>query len=385
MGYYTIGTKLGYDLANGLQPGQSITATDGSVWTKNQDGTISVLQDGQKKVGQITYQPDPVQTPAAPAGKTGYQSPYTQQLNDALAGLGQSQWQGWNKDEDESYQAYRKQYLREAERTERDVLGQYAQNTGGIAGSSAINAASQASDYYKAQLADKVPELYENAYSRYLNDMQLQQQNINTLMAAESQNADLYYQQLNYAMQKWAQMGYADAEVSGILGVAQGTPTSDQSYTDWSKAFEERSYGGGGSYSDTGAGTEGSEEGSYGYDDMFYAAYSSGQPELWAEMHAKEFGFSAETFMDSYDQWVENGGPQGMGNEEQEQLVDGVTEASIDDWVKTMLNTRGTEALNRSAMQRWVNAQYKTAAQRETAMAVWEYRVNAGYGAGFAE
>lgn len=247
-GIYKIGSKLGYDLANGLGIGQTIRATDGSEWTKNQDGTISVLQNGQRLTGQITYQPTQgtvqqlpgaIQQPSGAAqGTTGYTSPYAERLNQVIAGLGDAKWQGWDADSDPAMQAYRKQYLREAERSAADVLGQYAQNTGGIAGSAAIAAATQASDYYKSQLADKIPELHDNAYSRHLNEIANQQNMANLLLNAESQQQNQYYQRISYAMNKWAQMGYADQEVASILGVAAGTPTSDQSYTDWSTAFQ---------------------------------------------------------------------------------------------------------------------------------------------------
>ncbi len=56
-GTYTIGSEKGYNLANSLSPGQSTTASDGSVWTKNNDGTLTVYHQGQYKTGQITYQP----------------------------------------------------------------------------------------------------------------------------------------------------------------------------------------------------------------------------------------------------------------------------------------------------------------------------------------
>ena len=246
-GIYTIGSKLGYDLANGLQAGQSVTATDGSVWTKNADGSIGVLHNGEQLVGKITYQPQ-AEAPtmqeqvAGMAGGSGYKSPYAEGLNAVLAGLQGSQWEGWNKDTDPSYQAHRKEYLREADRSMEDTLGAYAQNTGGIAGSQAIAAASQAADYYKSQLNDKIPELYDSAYNRYLGEVANQQNLAGILMNAESQAQSAYYNQINYALSKWAQMGYADQEVAGILGVTAGTPTSDQSYTDWATAFEREQY-----------------------------------------------------------------------------------------------------------------------------------------------
>lgn len=246
-GIYNIGSKLGYDLVNGMQVGQSITATDGSVWTKNADGTVSVLQNGQQLQGQVTYQPQAAaptmqEQVAGMTGGGGYTSPYAEGLNAVLAGLQGSQWEGWNKDTDPSYQAYRKEYLREADRSMEDTLGAYAQNTGGIAGSQAIAAASQTADYYKSQLNDKIPELYDSAYNRYLGEVANQQNLAGILMNAESRAQSAYYNQINYALSKWAQMGYADQEVAGILGVTAGTSTSDQSYTNWATAFEREQY-----------------------------------------------------------------------------------------------------------------------------------------------
>lgn len=251
-GIYKIGSLAGYNIAKDLLPGQSQTVGDGSVWTKNADGTISVLHNGNQLTGQITYNPVSAQQNPGNAyiqqnvanmtGAGGYVSPYAERLNTVIAGLQDSKWEGWDPDTDPSMQAYRKQYLREADRTAEDVLGQYAQNTGGIAGSQAIGAATQASDYYKSQLADKIPQLYENAYSRYLNEVTQQQNMANLLMNAESQANSQYYQRISYALNKWAQMGYADQEVASVLGVSAGTPTSDQVYSDWSTAFQAKQY-----------------------------------------------------------------------------------------------------------------------------------------------
>lgn len=241
-GIYKIGSKLGYDLATGMKAGDSITATDGSIWTMGNDGKIQVNHNGNMMQGVITYQPTNQQAVAAMKGGAGYSSPYKATLQQAIAGIGSSQWGGWDKDTDESYKAYRKEYLREADRTMQDVLGQYAQNTGGIAGSSAIAAASQAADYQKAQLADKIPQLYDAAYGRYMQDVQRQQQYAGLLMDAEQMAQNAYYKQIDYALSKWAQMGYADQEVAGILGVTAGTPTGDQAYTDWSTAFEREQF-----------------------------------------------------------------------------------------------------------------------------------------------
>lgn len=322
-GIYKIGTKLGYDLATGMKAGESVTATDGAVWTKGADGSISVLApNGETLTGQITYQPTNQEAVKTMPGSAGYVSPYASQIQTEINNLNNSQWTGWDKDDDESYQAYRKEYLREADRSMQDTLGQYAQNTGGIAGSSAIAAASQAADYYKAQLADKVPELYENAYGRYLNELQQKQNNISLMMSAEEQAQSGYYQQISYALSKWAQMGYADQEVAGILGVTAGTPTSDQSYTDWSTAFQQEQFdyekeqaaaaasaassgggysGGSGSGGSVNTGTE------QDYSGLFAAAYASGNPKSFLANNYKQFGFTSSTGLyDDYQNWLDS-------------------------------------------------------------------------------
>ena len=76
-GVYTIGSEKGYNLANSLQVGQSATATDGSVWTKNADGTISVLHNGQLMTGNITYQPVTQTQPIVPTTPTTEYVPIT--------------------------------------------------------------------------------------------------------------------------------------------------------------------------------------------------------------------------------------------------------------------------------------------------------------------
>lgn len=59
------------------------------------------------------------------------------------------------------WNAYAKQYRREGERAAADVLGQYAGLNGGALPSYAQSAASQQRNYYAAQLADRVPEIYD--------------------------------------------------------------------------------------------------------------------------------------------------------------------------------------------------------------------------------
>ena len=80
----------------------------------------------------------------------------------------------YNPDTDPVWQAYQKQYRREGQRATEDTLGRVAGMTGGMPSSYAVTAASQAGNYYASQLSDKLPELYQDAYNRYLQEYQRQ-------------------------------------------------------------------------------------------------------------------------------------------------------------------------------------------------------------------
>lgn len=237
---------------------------------------------------------------------------------------------------DPVFQAYQKQYAREGERAVQDAIGKAAAANGGAVSTAGMTAATQAGQYYAGQLTDKIPQLYEQAYNRYLNEYNRKVNNLGLLQGQEAteyarsrdaqgdwesdrnweynrrlnalgvfQDADAtaysrhrdtvgdyesdrnwkyglhqdeqdrrlnmvdLYRTLendertrladtadrlsaqeqteydryldgldidtarkNYAMNLWSQMGYATKEVAEILGVAEGTPTSNQAYND---------------------------------------------------------------------------------------------------------------------------------------------------------
>lgn len=100
-------------------------------------------------------------------------SEYQQRRDEALSRAADMEW-NYNPDEDPVWQSYQKQYRREGQRATQDTLGQAAAMTGGMASTAAVTAASQAGDYYASQLSDKLPQLYNDAYNRYLQEYQRQ-------------------------------------------------------------------------------------------------------------------------------------------------------------------------------------------------------------------
>lgn len=144
----------------------------------------------------------------------GYTNPYQGMLDEAIGRL-----------TDQS--AFKKAYLREADRTMEDTLAQYGTMTGGIPSTQAVATASQAADYQKSKLAET---------------LQAQQaQNVNLLLSAGQAAASDYQARISEALTRWNQLGYADDQVSQILGVAIGTPTTDQSYLNWQQGQQDKS------------------------------------------------------------------------------------------------------------------------------------------------
>jgi hypothetical protein len=165
-----------------------------------------------------------------------------------------AQTKTWDYDytEDPAWQAYRKEYLREADRGTRDTLAAYAGQTGGIPSTAAVGAAQQQGNYYRAQLADKIPELMQQDYSRWIGNRDADRADLNLLQNIEAQrDADSLARQQwdwqkegdlwnrNYteqqaaiasAMNRWGTLGYADQGVADVLGVPVGTSTQDAKY-----------------------------------------------------------------------------------------------------------------------------------------------------------
>lgn len=98
---------------------------------------------------------------------------------------------------DPLYASYKKSYTREGQRATADALGQAAAATGGIPSSFAATAAAQAGNYYAAQLADKIPELYQLAYNQYADQYNRLSNNVGALQNARSFDFGTYQTALN--------------------------------------------------------------------------------------------------------------------------------------------------------------------------------------------
>ena len=84
---------------------------------------------------------------------------------------------------DPIYQQYAEAYERNGKNAMEDSYGMAAAKSGGIGGSYAQTAAQQTYNNYMAALNDKVPELEQNAYSRYISEYNRELQALDALNA----------------------------------------------------------------------------------------------------------------------------------------------------------------------------------------------------------
>lgn len=117
--------------------------------------------------------------------KPTYSNRYDQQINDLLQQYVNREKFSYDYKNDPLYANYRKQYQREGQRATQNALAEAAAASGGIPSSYAASAAAQAQNYYASQIADKIPELEQLAYQKYLDDASLQQSKISALQGQE--------------------------------------------------------------------------------------------------------------------------------------------------------------------------------------------------------
>lgn len=120
-----------------------------------------------------------------------FSNPYADQQKAALDKILNREAFSYDPSQDVAWQSAKKQYLREADRAQQDMMGQAAGLTGGMASTAAMTAANQAGDYYRGQLSDRMGELEQNAYNRYMDGIGLDYQQLealNSMSAQEKQN-----------------------------------------------------------------------------------------------------------------------------------------------------------------------------------------------------
>lgn len=158
----------------------------------------------------------------------GYQNSggaYASAMNQLL-GSGSFQY---DEQTDPVYQAYKKQYTRGAQRGMNDTLGAVAARTGGMASSYATQAAQQAYNEQMQSLSDKIPELYDAAYNRWLTEYNLQQQQEQQAYERQLQQEQLAYERQQDALsQQTANEKTAYSRLMDLMENYGYTPTEEE-------------------------------------------------------------------------------------------------------------------------------------------------------------
>lgn len=141
-----------------------------------------------------------------------YENTFAQQQKDLLDRILNREDFSWSKETDPQWSSYKKSYLREGDRATANALAQASAASGGRPSSHAMNAATQAGDYYATKLNDVIPTLYQQAYERYLDEYNMKLKDLNTVNQQEQLDYAKYLDRLGQfnTDRGFAYQNYAD-------------------------------------------------------------------------------------------------------------------------------------------------------------------------------
>lgn len=152
-----------------------------------------------------------------------YTNPYEQQQAEMLDRVVNREGFAYDPATDPVYGSYKKAYLREGDRATANALAQASAGSGGRASTAAVNAATQAGDYYATKLSDVIPTLYQQAFDRYLQDYQMK---LSDLGAVNQQQQLDYARYLNELGQYNTDRGFALDTYNADVNRRQGILTA---------------------------------------------------------------------------------------------------------------------------------------------------------------
>lgn len=141
-----------------------------------------------------------------------YENAFAQQQKDLLDRILNREDFSWSKETDPQWSSYKKSYLREGDRATANALALASAASGGRPSSYAVNAATQAGDYYATKLNDVIPTLYQQAYERYLDEYNMKLKDLNTVNQQEQLDYAKYLDRLGQfnTDRGFAYQNYAD-------------------------------------------------------------------------------------------------------------------------------------------------------------------------------
>lgn len=141
-----------------------------------------------------------------------YENTFAQQQKDLLDRILNREDFLWSRETDPQWSSYKKSYLREGDRATANALAKASAASGGRPSSYAVNAATQAGDYYATKLNDVIPTLYQQAYERYLDEYNMKLKDLNAVNQQEQLDYAKYLDRLGQfnTDRGFAYQNYAD-------------------------------------------------------------------------------------------------------------------------------------------------------------------------------
>ena len=141
-----------------------------------------------------------------------YENAFAQQQKDLLDRILNREDFSWSRETDPQWSSYKKSYLREGDRATANALAKASAASGGRPSSYAVNAATQAGDYYATKLNDVIPTLYQQAYERYLDEYNMKLKDLNAVNQQEQLDYAKYLDRLGQfnTDRGFAYQNYAD-------------------------------------------------------------------------------------------------------------------------------------------------------------------------------
>ena len=154
---------------------------------ESSSGTGTASTENKSSANQTTANKS-----SSSGGWTSKLSNYDDSIDDLYDSIANRDAFSYDYTEDPLYQQYADQYTTLGNQAMQDTLGQVSARTGGLASSYAGSASQGAYNSYMQQLANKIPELYQLAYSMYQDEGDRQYQNLEALRGLQSDELSQY-------------------------------------------------------------------------------------------------------------------------------------------------------------------------------------------------
>lgn len=165
----------------------------------------------------------------------GYESKYSTQIDSILNSILNREQFSYDMNEDALYQQYKDAYMRQGQQAMRDTIGNASALTGGYGSTYAQTVGSQAYDQYLAGLNDKVPELYELAYNKYLNEGNEMYNQLSTLQGLDNTDYARYRDTVN---DYYTNRDYYNNRYNQEYGYDYGQYQDELAQENWEQQFE---------------------------------------------------------------------------------------------------------------------------------------------------